>query len=204
MKTPPAPVTALLEAAIRRYLALDPNSRARLEALGTGVVALHITGIDLTLHFIPGDGFLQVSGRYDGEPDAHIAASPLTLARLLSDDPGAPLPETVTLVGDVELARRLNDLLRGVDLHWEDLLARLVGEAGAQRVRRGLCGLRARWHRASDGVQGRVGEQLRGGPLAGRAEVEAYMDAVDRLRSDADRLEARIRRLEGNRPGGGV
>ncbi|MFP4080002.1 MAG: SCP2 domain-containing protein [Ectothiorhodospira sp.] len=202
MKTPPAPVTALLEAAIHRYLALDPESPARLEALGTGVVALHVTGIDLTLYFLPGDGFLQVSGHHDGEPEAHIAGSPLSLARLLTARPGAPLPETVTLVGDVELARRLNDLLRGVDMDWEALLARLAGEQGARRVGEAWREVCDRFGRVREELRGRVGERLRGGPLADRSDVEAFLDGVDRLRSDADRLEARLRRLEGIHPGG--
>ena len=34
------------------------------------------------------------------------------------------------------------------------------------------------------------------GDLVHAEDVEAWMDAVDGLRSDADRLEARIRRLE--------
>lgn len=198
MTTAPTPVTALLEGAINQYLSMDPGSRQRLAALKGGVVALHVSGVGVTLYFVPGEETLQVSGQFDGDPDAHIAGTPLALAGLLASEPTARMPESVTLVGDVELARHFNDLLRRVDLDWEELLSRFTGDLFAHRAGEAFREFESWLQRARESFRGDVAEYLQEETqtLPARAQVEAFMDGVDGLRSDADRLEARIQRLE--------
>ncbi|SEQ09833.1 ubiquinone biosynthesis protein UbiJ [Ectothiorhodospira magna] len=198
MPAPTTLVTALLEQAIRRYLALDPDSGARLAALRGGVVALRVTGVDLCLYFVPAQDYLQVLGQYDGEPGVTISGAPATLASLMAGAPGARLPEGVGVIGDPQLARRFSDLLRQVDLDWEALLAGLAGDRLAQRASATWRDLTTWLQHSRESLRQEVKaclqEQTRSLPT--RGEVEVFMDEVDRLRSDADRLQARIQRLE--------
>ncbi|WP_412852048.1 SCP2 domain-containing protein [Ectothiorhodospira shaposhnikovii] len=198
MPTPPTLVTALLEQAIRRYLALDPDSGERLAVLRGGVVALQVTGVDLCLYFVPAQDYLQVLGQYDGEPGVTISGAPATLASLMAGEPGARLPEGVGVIGDPQLARLFSDLLRQVDLDWEELLAGLTGDLVAHRAGEAWRGLSAWLQRSRESLRLDVKEYLQEETrsLPTRGEVEVFMDEVDRLRSDADRLQARIQRLE--------
>lgn len=194
----PTALTVLLESAINHYLSLDPDTPGRLRAMDGRVVALHLSGLDVTLFFLPATDHLQVLGHYDGEADAHIAGTPLALAGLLAQEQGARMPDDVTLVGDVQLARQFNDLLRRVDLDWEELLSRFTGDLVAHRAGRAMNEFQSWFKRTAEAFRADVSEYLQeeSGTLPTRLEVEHFMDRVDTLRSDADRLEARLRRLE--------
>jgi len=190
--------TAALERALNAYLELDPDSRARLAALDGGVVALSLTLPSLTLYFIPGADRLQLSLDYDAEPDCRISGSPLSLARLGLSGETTRLPEGVRLEGDARLGQQFRDLLRGVDLDWEEWLSRLTGDLVAHRIGETLRGLTGWLDRTSGSLQDNLGEYLReeSGTLPTRDEVEGFMDDVDHLREDVDRLAARLARLE--------
>jgi ubiquinone biosynthesis accessory factor UbiJ len=193
-----AGLTAALERALNGYLALDPGSRSRLDALGGGVVALHLDGPDRTLYFIPGADRVQVSLHFDGEPDTLIAGSPLALARLGMAGETTRLPEGVRLEGDARLGQQFRDLLRCVDADWEEWLSHLTGDMLAHQVGRTVRAF-AGWARhAGESLRADAGEYLReeSGALPTRDEVDAFMDDADRLREDLDRLEARVRRME--------
>ena len=73
-------VTAPLEQAINAYLALDPDSDARLAGLEGKVVELDLQGPpSVKLYFIAELGKLRVSGYCDEPADAVIRATPLAL-----------------------------------------------------------------------------------------------------------------------------
>jgi ubiquinone biosynthesis accessory factor UbiJ len=193
-----AGVTAALEGALNGYLELDPDSRARLAALRGGVVGLRITGLGATLYFVPGADRLQVALHYDGEPDTLIIGSPLALARLGLAGETTRLPEGVRVEGDARLGQQFRDLLRGVELDWEEWLSRLTGDLVAHQVGEAVRGFTGWSRHAAESLRRDMSEYLReeSGALPTRDEVEAFMDDVDRLREDTDRLEAHIARLE--------
>jgi ubiquinone biosynthesis protein UbiJ len=190
--------TAALERALNAYLDLDPDSQARLAALRGGVVALRLTLPELTLYFVPGADRMQVSLAYDAEPDTRISGSPIALARLGLAGETTRLPEGVHLEGDARLGQQFRDLLRGVDLDWEEWLSRLTGDLLAHRIGEAIRGVTGWTRRASDSLRRDMGEYLQeeSGALPSHDEVEGFMDDVDRLREDVDRLEARIARLQ--------
>lgn len=198
-----AGLTATAERALNGYLDLDPQSRARLAALEGGVVALQVDGLGQTLFFVPGEDRMQVMLRFDARPDTLIRGSPLALARLGIAGETTRLPEGVHLEGDARLGQQFRDLLRAVDLDWEEWLSRLTGDMLAHQAGEIVRGLGSWARHAGDSLSADVAEYLReeSGALPARDQVEEFMDAVDRLREDLDRLEARVGRLE-HFPGG--
>lgn len=189
-----------VETACNAALGLDPEVRARLGALDGKVIALELLGLGLRLYFFPHAQGVQVLGHYDGEPDTTLRGAPLSLLRLgLSDRPADELfAGGVELRGDTAAGQAFQDILRALRIDWEELLARVAGDDLAHQAGRAARAAGAQARRTGDTLALDLGEYLHeeAGLLPTRPELEAFLDAVDGLRSDADRLEARLRRLE--------
>jgi ubiquinone biosynthesis accessory factor UbiJ len=190
----------LVESACNGALALDPEVRARLETLAGKIIAVELQGLGVQLYFFPSAQGVQVLSQYEGAPDTVLRGGPLSLLRLgLSDRPADELfAGGVELRGDTATGQAFQDILRALNLDWEELLARVTGDAVAHQAGRAARAAGAQARHVGHTLELNVGEYLHeeSGLLVNRHEVDAFMDAVDTLRSDADRLAARLRRLE--------
>ncbi|WP_020560204.1 ubiquinone biosynthesis accessory factor UbiJ [Thiofilum flexile] len=191
---------AALEAAFNRWLKLDPDALPRLAALQGHVIAVHATGLDLSVFFIPTSQGVTISMDYQTTPDVTISGSAMALSKLaLSDDMSKTLLESgVKITGDLRTGQRFSTILREVDIDWEELLSHAVGDivahhmGSAARSTQGW--LKDTAHALRLNTQEYLQEESR--VLAADAELHAYLDAVDNLRTDTDRLEARVQRLK--------
>ncbi len=204
----------LLEWAINRALAADPEVRERLgevEGARIRIVSDPAPGVlDITVH-----GHRVVLSRPEGaesddgeNPDLTVSGALPALTRLLAPR-GArdeALPPGVTVSGDLALARRLRRLARSYRFDGEEVLSRYLGDAGAHEAAR-RARAAGRWARSAAGTLSRdLAEYLveEGGVVAGAPALGRFFDAVDELRDDVERLEARIaalsRRVEEERP----
>jgi ubiquinone biosynthesis protein UbiJ len=186
---------AALESMCNRALRMDPEAIAAVEALAGKILALELTPASLTLYLIPGPGGLQLAGACPGEPDTRIRGTPLAFARLgLSH---CVADGDVEISGDVALGRQLQAILGRLDLDWEELLARLTGDLLAHQVGNATRAAADWGRRSADALARDLSEYLHYevGQVPPRREVEGFLDAVDRLRTDADRLETRVASL---------
>lgn len=190
-----APLAAL-EAACNRALRLDPEAFEAVRALAGRVVAVEVAPPAWTLFVIPGPGGLQLARACTGAPDTRIRGTPWALARLALSR-GADR-DGVEVCGDVEVGQRLQAILARLDPDWEEALAGVLGDPAAHRIGRGVRAVGAGVRRGAGTLVRDLADYLhyeaRHAPP--RREVEALLDAVDRLRADTDRLEARVARLE--------
>jgi ubiquinone biosynthesis protein UbiJ len=189
-----------IEQAVNTVIGLDPAAADKLARLHGQVIAIRLTGIGLELIFVPGpDGHLQLLGSIEGAPDCRLSGSPLDLMRTgdKTQGPAQLFAGRVTIDGDIELAQRFGDILAGLDIDWEEQLARLTGDVFAHEV--GTAARKtARWGKRSADVLGQnlaeyLTEEARLVPQ--RREVQDFLDQVDTLRDDLARLEARVARL---------
>ena len=190
-----------LERAINALLALDPVARERLAGLHGKTVRIQLSGIDLTIHVVPGhDGRVRLLGSIEGEPDATLTGSPLDLVRASDKEQGHAqlFAGNVRVDGDTGVAQRFSDALGGLDIDWEEQLSKLTGDVFAHELGRGLRGARRESERVGRSMRDNLSEYLteEARVLPHRYEVEDFIVDVDALRDDADRLEARIARLE--------
>lgn len=189
---------ALLESAINLALAMDPETLARLGPLEGKVIAVDMQGTGQTLYLLPGAEGFRLMAHYEGEADTTLRGSPLALLRLNRGKPGEGLfSGEVSIQGDVELGTRVQRILGGLDIDWEEHLSRITGDVVAHQVGNLVRGL-MRWGEQAAGNLGRdfadyVQEERRDVPP--RWELDEFLAGVDTLRSDVDRLEARINRL---------
>lgn len=183
-----------LEAVLDPLLRLDPEIPPRLAALDGAVIALEVDGLGVTVYLLPGASGIRVLDRYEGDPTVRIRGAPLALARQWL---GQRASGDIEVAGDVTVGRELQTILARLDVDWEEGWSRIVGDATAHQIGRFWRGLRD-WRRQTGDILRRDGieylqQELRAVPS--RAAVEQFLDAVDTLREDADRLTARLERL---------
>ncbi len=196
----------LLQALGNALLRLDRETAAALAALEGNLIRLRLGKTDpLTeLYIRPSQGGVHLSTDAPGTPDVTVSGELAAFACLLSHDDPRELFASGRLVieGDAELGQRLQRILRGIDIDWEEQAARLVGDVAAHALGRAVRAGAAWQREARAALATDLAEYLQDEIrlLASPFRVERFLDAVDRLRSDADRLEARVRRLQERHP----
>ncbi|HHH44887.1 MAG TPA: sterol-binding protein [Gammaproteobacteria bacterium] len=199
--TPASTLAAALESALDLYLKQDPDVLRHCAALEGKVIAVDITGLDLSLYFMPDATGILVSSRYEGEPDTRLRGSPFGFARLALDTREDVLFEgIVDIQGDTETGQQFQDLLSAVDLDWEEMLSRFTGDVIAHQAGELVRSTRQWLAHGRDTLQQDLSEYLQEEAhlLPTRVETGYFLADVDRLRADIDRLAARIHRLQQN------
>jgi ubiquinone biosynthesis protein UbiJ len=141
------------------------------------------------------------SGAAVAGPDAVIAGPPLALLDLSARRADSSAPrgaERVHVTGNAEIAARYRELLELARPDWEEELSRLIGDLPARQVSVAAQAALS-WARGfARTARANVGEYLQeeSRVLVSRPEVEEFLGQVDALRETADRVEARIARLE--------
>ena len=100
--------------------------------------------------------------------------------------------------GDMALVHGLRTIMGRVDIDWEEVLSRYVGDAISHQLGNLSRGM-TRWGRqAGSTLMQDLAEYLteEGRYTPQRDELDVFSAAVDRLRDDAERLQQRVRRLE--------
>ena len=199
----PAPLD-LLGRLLDGALALDPETRGALSRLSGKVVDLDVTGAGTLRLRIDGE-HVHAGPRDEAvAADVTVRGAPLSLLRFAfaADRERLLLGEEVSLHGDLALATRLQQIAGRMDLDVEEALAQRIGDVAAHELVRGMRGLGGWMRAAGDTLLADVSEHLRheAAMTPRREDVERFAHAVDDLRDDVERLEARIGRLE--RPAG--
>lgn len=196
----PAWLTAALENALDRYLSLDPDVAARLAPLNGKVLEVELRGIDLHFYLLPAGHSIQVQGHYEGKPDACLRGAPLSLARLALSEQGRRtlFSGAVQLEGDTEFGQQLQDILNAVDIDWEEQLARLTGDVVAHQAGNAARGAQQWAGKTRESLTLDLADYLHEETrqVPARGEVERFVAEVDTLRSDIERLAARVKRLQ--------
>lgn len=192
----------LVEAIGNRVLALDPETLAKLAGVSGKIVEIHVTAPVMHFFIVPSSTGLRLLTESQLTPDVSLRAPLSTFAKLAmvasASEDMATLRE-LEITGDIELGTRFQRILRGLDIDWEELASRVLGDVaahkGANAVRAGIAWLNS----AVDILARDTGEflQFERGALPARVEVEQFMREVDVLRADVARLDQRIARLRG-------
>jgi len=195
----PALITASIETTLNGYLAMNPEAGEKLRAIQGRIMAIELQGLDSTLYLVAHHKGIDVFSRHEGEADAVISGTPLQLMNLSRGDAGTQLLSgEVEIRGDNAVAQRFSELLSLAAIDWEEVLAQAIGDIPAHQIGRFFRGYRDWVEKTHASLRSDLGEYLQEEVriLPSRNEIEAFMDDVGKLRSDTDRLEARLKRLE--------
>lgn len=196
----PTPLAVIFEAALNRYLALDPGSQQQLAALSGKAVAVELSDFGWAWVLeVQADG-LRVHSHYEGSVAARLRGSSSALLHMGAGDKSraAFSSGTVEFNGDVELGQRIKALFDSLDIDWEEQLSRVTGDVLAHSIGHSVRRTRA-WGRQTVGTLMQdfaEYQQEEARNLPASDEVAEFLSGVDTLRDDTARIAQRIARLQ--------
>lgn len=196
MKEPrplPAPVLKAAAGVLNSVLAVDPAALRQLGELAGRSVTVEIGDLGLVVAVVVAADRLEL-GAPAGTPDATVSGS---IASLLAAARSGT-PKGLAVSGDAELVHGLARTMARLPAAAWERLARTVGDVPARGLERLSRALLASLGDARERFAASLGEYLQheARVVVPRAELDDFLAAVDRLRTDGDRLEKRIERLE--------
>jgi ubiquinone biosynthesis protein UbiJ len=208
---------ATIEALINRGIAGSAEASGLAQRLNGTALLIEIQGMKAVRAGVSGGrlGLMAADSRtaaVDDPPaqaDAVISGSPLALLQLARGEAaarggtgarGGPAPRSAAaeIRGDAEIANTYRRLFASARPDVEEELSRLIGDFPARRVSQ-LAAQAFGWARRAGRTAGQnVAEYLQeeSRVLVNQTELEEFLHGVDALRDTAERIEARLLRLE--------
>lgn len=162
------------------------------------VIEWQIRDISRSVFFFPGPQGIRVLAHYEGRADTVINAGLGGLLRSILGRPEDALFDgAIHIEGDTSLGQAFQDLLKQVDFDWEEQVSKLIGDVVAHQLGNGVRGMQRLFQQGSETLARDLSEYLQEEArlLPTRVEIAHFLDQVDTLRLDLDRLEARYQRL---------
>ncbi len=189
----------MLETAINRYLALDPEVQGKLAEFDGKVIKLEVSGINKSFYLFPGDSGIQVRVEYNDAADTVLRGSPFSLFKMgmVKNTASLLLKGEVEISGDTRLGHRFKNVFSQMDIDWSEPLAAWIGDGPAYQLQQ-AAGSFGKWGRqAAASFTSSLGEYLQeeSRDVVTETELETFNTAVDQLRNDVDRLQAKINLL---------
>ncbi|RYD15957.1 MAG: sterol-binding protein [Lysobacteraceae bacterium] len=201
----PHPVLTLLGRALERVfeqlLALDPDTRARFAAFEGRAVTVDFAGPERralpAMRLVVEQGRLRVGPAFAATSALEVRATPSSLLAFALAREGAGTPGRVSISGDADLARRLEQLAHAFAPDVDEAFARVFGDIAGVPLARAFRGALAGARSSARALAADAAEFLteEGRDLVARAELDGFLDDVDRVRERAERLEARFARV---------
>ncbi len=196
----PHTLVQILETIFSQYLALDPEMSSLLGELEGKCIGFELTEPEIRLYCRPHDKSVTLQNDCEEEPDCVIKGTALDLLKMMrSDDPAQSLSRgEIEIVGDSRVAQDFSDILKNIDIDWEELVSKVTGDFAAHRIGNAVRQTKGWIAETLEALKLDVGDYLReeSGILPTATEIDFFMRGVDAFRNDVDRLEARIKRLE--------
>ena len=182
-----------------RLLQSDPTTLNRLAELDGKVIALDFESTDVTIFMFPTPAGIRLTDVWDGEVDVHMIGTPSELVKmgLAARSPVTPGKINIKIQGDLHVGQQFKKILDDMQIDWEELLSQYIGDRAAYHASSFLRSMHKRVNEAVKTVANNGSEYLRFEvdmlPAAWR--VNEFIDDVDKIREDVDRMAMRVNRL---------
>jgi len=194
----PDPAVSLMEIAINRALKLDDESYQKMIALQGNIIGIELLGIEISFYLAPNADGVQVLASTEENVDTWIRGTPLSMLKTaISDDRSTLFKGEVTIDGDMELGQKFQRILDGLEIDWEEPLSKVVGDVAAHQLGDIFRGFSNWAINSIDSLSNTTGEYFQEETLdiVNSVEVERFVDEIDELRSDTERLALRLEKI---------
>lgn len=193
----------LFELASNNALQHDPESLQRLVKLQGQTMHLHIRPIEQSLYVSCHPHGMEFSRELTGDVDVTLSVSIAALLKISRDGVhDADLqPGELKIAGDPIVGQRFAQVVSDLDIDWEAFLAEHLGDTPAHFIT--LASGMARQMADESKLKFRsylknlLNQEMQ--ILVAQPEVDDFLNGVDVLRADTDRLNSRLKRLQAQR-----
>lgn len=188
---------ASAEKMINAALQYDPATRIGLARLSGKILAVNITAPNLPLFVMAMDDEVRLMNHWDGDVDTRISGSLIALAQLSQTEIYNLKDSGVTVMGDITLLADWQQLLKNIDIDWEDMLSQftgdIIGHQTAMLIRAKFGWVKDRAASAQRLTREFLTEELK--TIPSKPELEDFYHQVDELRLAVDRAAARVEKM---------
>jgi ubiquinone biosynthesis protein UbiJ len=191
-------ILSRLQDLLNRSIESSGRARELCRQLDGRLMSLAVEGTPVRIVMDVRDGQVELAPVAGRTADASISGTPLALLALAGPEAESSMRRgSVRIEGDAEIAQKFRELLRHARPDFEEELSRVFGDVAARRVANVARGLFDWGRRTTLSLATSASEYLQeeGRDVPTRIEMDEFLADVDRLREDADRLEARLSRL---------
>lgn len=192
----PAKLIDRIQACVNHLLKQDEETLAVIKKSSGKVIEIQVTGPELGIYMqYCTDGFL-IMQEFSGKPNVVIRATPGTYFTLMTKRDSIQSPD-MEINGDVGLAQEFQQLLKDLEIDWEEELSHWTGDIAAHQLTRLFRSTRNYLRDTHQTVASNISEYLRFEKqlVADGTEINEFINQVDELRNDVERLRQRVNRL---------
>ncbi len=185
-----------IEVALNAALHSDPETQEKWRDFNGRIIAITVQNFASTCYIQIDHGCCQLSNTATRDADLHITANSYHLLKLIRE-PDHLFSSDIDIHGDVQFARQLQDCLNTFDFDWEAQIAAVTGDTLAYPIAQVFRQSHAWFNQSRQSLQRAIAEYLKEEAtlLPDKSMIEPFLNDIDVLYADLERLEARIKRL---------
>jgi len=195
-----ATVLKKIEALVNRVILLDPHTLDQLPGLAGKRILVDVIDLELSVLIYIENEKISLTQATAQTGDVTISGRVTSLSGLVvkRDSVTNVFPKDVEIKGDVHLAQEFQNILKGLEIDWEEYASHWIGDTAARKLGNMLRANRKWMLKARDNIKTDISEYLRFEieMLPDRLMIDEFNNAVDAVRDDTERLQQRIRRLQ--------
>jgi len=192
----------LFELASNSALEYEPKSLERLKKLDGKTMVLTIKPINQSIAVTPSQEGVEYSRDIPDLADVTLTTTIGAMIKISRDgfEQADLQPGELEMSGDPIIGQRFAQIIADLDIDWDGLLAEHLGDSTARILTTAAGFTRDVAKQSKIRLQSQLNNLITDelGITASAEEVERFLDDVDTLRADAERLALRLQRLTSN------
>ena len=189
----------VVTAGLNRYLDCDPERIDQIQQIDGKIIGVTIKELDVAMFWQVTNLHLENIEDEDVSCDVELIVSMKALPDYLFGVDRNQLIKngSVEIIGDTHVASVFHNTLKEVEIDWEEMLAKRVGDTVAHQIGVGAKKLADLFRGIQENARLDMRDYLQDSLQVAvtQVEVDEFVRDVDTLRAQVDRLEARLQRL---------
>lgn len=190
----------LIVAGLNRYIELDQERAVGLDQINNKLIRLYVRELNKILLLRVEQRTFQQELDHEIEADVEISVSLKILPEFLMGVEQDMLIKNggIEIKGDAHIASVFQNILGEIEIDWEEILSKYTGDTVAYQVGRGVKAVQSFRRQLHENMRQDVRDYLQDNIQASatKNEVDQFIQDVDKVRAQADRLEARLNRID--------
>ena len=190
---------AAIEQIGNRLISLDPEAEKKLRDFADKTIHVHISDLDLNYYFLFPGGSLVVQPDSNRQPSASIQGKlSAFIASANSENAGDSIFKgELHFSGEINVARKFQSFAQSLNIDWQEPISKVFGDVAGETISKGIKQFGDMFGNLVANVKQDIPEylqeEIRVTPT--QFELDLFYDSIDLVRSQTDRLAARVQRL---------